>query len=522
MKRSLCCPREPSRVDEVDVTPGPTLRIGGGSDDEEATVPAPVPPADPDAWYAPDVRAQYESAPGVVATIRSLETGGFAYDVREPHLSPADERALDAVRAHFASTRGRRPLTRAGAIELAATGFEPKYARVLDRLLAVSDAARRRLDYHALRALRLFGDLTPIALDDRIAVADVGDDEELIVHTGAFAPLGTGGGADAPFIERVAGERLARYTVAFAGFSVDVVVYRERLLGSDAFEIKYAALEPDLLPGDESLIRECKRRIWETPVDHVIDDHGRFVADHARRYLSRRLTERHPRGLLDRAASRLRRLVPGRRPRPPTRGPPAPADRIDDLVGTTYQLSCEEPGTVLRDVSEFSTLLNATARYERADVGLAVCLGDREEAFDRARTLLRNHRKNLSEGVDWVTSEGVTMADNVQWFDAGDEIRETIVGIIAGMAVGESGIRRDRPIIGFAEKSETETKVSARGSHTLTADGLDLSVVMREAARAVDGDGGGHDVAAGATIPTGTQKAFIDAADEIVGEQLSS
>ena len=332
MKRSLCCPREPSRVDEVDVTPGPTLRIGGGSDDEEATVPAPVPPADPDAWYAPDVRAQYESAPGVVATIRSLETGGFAYDVREPHLSPADERALDAVRAHFASTRGRRPLTRAGAIELAATGFEPKYARVLDRLLAVSDAARRRLDYHALRALRLFGDLTPIALDDRIAVADVGDDEELIVHTDAFAPLETGVGADAPFIERVAGERLARYTVAFAGFSVDVVVYRERLLGSDAFETKYAALEPDLLPGDESLIRECKRRIWETPVDHVIDDHGRFVADHARRYLSRRLTERHPRGLLDRAASRLRRLVPGRRPRPPTRGPPAPADRIDDLV----------------------------------------------------------------------------------------------------------------------------------------------------------------------------------------------
>jgi len=199
-----------------------------------------------------------------------------------------------------------------------------------------------------------------------------------------------------------------------------------------------------------------------------------------------------------------------------------PADRIDDLVGTTYQLSREESGTVLRDVSEFSTLLNATARYERADVGLAVCLGDRDAAFDRAKTLLRNHRKNLSEGVNWVVDEGVTTEDNVQWFDAGEEIRETIVGIIAGMAVGESGIRRDKPIIGFAAKSETEIKVSARGSHTLTADGLDLSVVMREAARAVDGDGGGHDVAAGATIPTGTQEAFIDAADEIVGEQLSS
>ena len=199
-----------------------------------------------------------------------------------------------------------------------------------------------------------------------------------------------------------------------------------------------------------------------------------------------------------------------------------PADRIDDLVGTSYQLTREEPGTVLRDASEFSTLLNATARYERADVGLAVCLGDRAAAFEQARTLLRTHRKNLSQGVDWVTSEGVTTEDNVQWFDAGNEIRATILGIIAGMAIGESGIRRELPIIGFAEKSTEEIKVSARGNHTLTAKGLDLSVVMRDAARAVDGDGGGHDVAAGATIPAGEQSAFVAVADELVGEQLSS
>ena len=198
------------------------------------------------------------------------------------------------------------------------------------------------------------------------------------------------------------------------------------------------------------------------------------------------------------------------------------ADRIDDLVGTSYQLADEEPGTALRGASEFSTLLNATARYERADVGLAVCLGDRAAALKQARTLLRNHRKNLSQGVDWVTNKGVTTEDNVQWFDAGDEIRATILGIIAGMAIGEAGIRRDLPIIGFAEKSAEEIKVSARGNHTLTAKGLDLSVVMGDAARAVGGDGGGHDVAAGATIPAETQAEFVAVADEIVGEQLSS
>jgi hypothetical protein len=50
--------------------------------------------------------------------------------------------------------------------------------------------------------------------------------------------------------------------VGFAGFEVEVVVYREHLLGHDRFAVKYAVLEPDLLPGDEAHVAECKERIW--------------------------------------------------------------------------------------------------------------------------------------------------------------------------------------------------------------------------------------------------------------------
>ncbi len=213
-----------------------------------------------------------------------------------------------------------------------------------------------------------------------------------------------------------------------------------------------------------------------------------------------------------------------------------PAHRIDGLVATAYVLSEEAVGTELRDASEFSTLLNATARYERADVGLGVCLGDRGEALERARTLLRDHRRNLSAGIDLVTEEGVTHEEHIQWFHAGDRIRETIVGIVAGMAMGNAGISRSKPIFAFAEKRAEppsanrsgeaaadveEVKVSARGTHALVRRGLDLSVVMGEASRAVGGDGGGHDVAAGATVPNGKEDTFLERADEIVGEQLS-
>jgi single-stranded-DNA-specific exonuclease len=36
----------------------------------------------------------------------------------------------------------------------------------------------------------------------------------------------------------------------------------------------------------------------------------------------------------------------------------------------------------------------------------------------------------------------------------------------------------------------------------------------------VDGEGGGHDVAAGATIPRGSEDAFVERVDSLVGEQL--
>ena len=197
-----------------------------------------------------------------------------------------------------------------------------------------------------------------------------------------------------------------------------------------------------------------------------------------------------------------------------------PASALDRLTGARYTFPEEPAGTPLREATEFATLLNATARYDRADVGLAVCLGDREAAFEAATELLREHRRQLSAGVKWVEDNGVTREDHCQWFHAGDAIRETIVGIVAGMAVGVDGVDRSVPIVAFAEKSATEVKISARGTPQLVERGLDLAAALAEAAAAVDGDGGGHTVAAGATIPAGTEETFLKRVDAAIGGQL--
>ena len=49
--------------------------------------------------------------------------------------------------------------------------------------------------------------------------------------------------------------------------------------------------------------------------------------------------------------------------------------------------------------------------------------------------------------------------------------------------------------------------------------GVDLAVAMREACAFVGGEGGGHRIAAGGSIPADRLQDFLKKLDEIVGQQ---
>ncbi|MDS0280968.1 type II/IV secretion system ATPase subunit [Haloarcula onubensis] len=299
-----------------------------GAGNRHSQVPAPVPPDDPDAWYAPDVREQDEIHPGVVVTVRQADE--FQYEVREPVLSASDREALATVESHFDGANIERPRTREGAIERMERGFDPKHRRVIDRLVDCSPAARRRVAYHALRSLACLGELTPYALDERIDVADVTDDS-VVVHTEDYAPATTS--LDDPdYIERFASERVGRHTVTFQGFEIPVVVYREHLLGSDPFTTKYAVREPDLLPGDEELIAACKERVWETSVEGVVEDRVAFVRERASSLLARQLTVRNTTEWVEAVAYRVRSALAELDLAVPPLDQRFADDRLDDLL----------------------------------------------------------------------------------------------------------------------------------------------------------------------------------------------
>jgi single-stranded-DNA-specific exonuclease len=213
----------------------------------------------------------------------------------------------------------------------------------------------------------------------------------------------------------------------------------------------------------------------------------------------------------------IRDYLEGMRRRPET---------IDRLTGEVYVLPKEARGTPVRDAKEFATLLNACGRHGKADVGLRICAGDRGDSLSEGMVLLRDHRSALSKALTWAKGSGVIRLKNIQFFDAGDEIEETIVGTVAGMLLGSDGADRSAPMVAFAESSDySETpkvKASSRGTQDLISRGLDLSVAIRAAAEKVGGVGGGHNIAAGATIPSERRDEFLTILDGIVGSQLTS
>jgi RecJ-like exonuclease len=197
---------------------------------------------------------------------------------------------------------------------------------------------------------------------------------------------------------------------------------------------------------------------------------------------------------------------------------------IQRMIGEVYTLVSEKKKTELRDAKEYSTLLNACGRQDQPEIGVRVCLGDRGEYLHTARSLLESHRRQLASGLEYLSRKGVESRNNLYFFDAEGEIKESIVGVVAGMAYGARIIPPDKPVLGFALDGDDPSmlKVSARANWDLIRKGIHLGNAMRDGSVAFGGEGGGHDIASGARIPKNKKKEFIDEVDRIFREQLKT
>ncbi len=198
-------------------------------------------------------------------------------------------------------------------------------------------------------------------------------------------------------------------------------------------------------------------------------------------------------------------------------------DIVSDLVGEVYTLTREEPWTPLRSAREFSVLLNATGRMDKAGLGAAICMGDRKKCLEEATEVIQEYRRTITKYLGWVTEkpgrleelESIYVVRGDGFID--EKVLSPVCTILSTTLTG-----LEKPIVAYATISgEDQVKVSSRGSEPLIQRGLNLGDIMQVAAAQFSGRGGGHDVAAGAQVPIKDAEAFIKLVDGLVKRQLA-
>ena len=160
----------------------------------------------------------------------------------------------------------------------------------------------------------------------------------------------------------------------------------------------------------------------------------------------------------------------------------------------------------LKDAKEFATILNACGNMNEPSIGLTLCLSNGKN-LQSARNLLKAYRKVIGNYRNWVDANPSCKrcTDNAIYIFGQDNINENFIGTIISMMFKPE----EKTMIGFGNAKDG-IKVSARSKT------FNIREVMVEAAKIVEGVGGGHEGAAGAMLPSGTQEKFAEACEAIM------
>ncbi|RLI35154.1 DHH family phosphoesterase [Candidatus Bathyarchaeota archaeon] len=196
---------------------------------------------------------------------------------------------------------------------------------------------------------------------------------------------------------------------------------------------------------------------------------------------------------------------------------------IFQLIGEVYTLTRESKYTPLRDGREFASLLNACSKMGRPGLALTLCLGARREALEEAQQLFNEYRRSLSEALNRLLEERTQRVKTlkglilVECFGLVDEHK---LSPVASLISSSNMVDADKPMLAVTSRETGELKVSARAPKRLAEAGLNLGEILRAAAEKVGGRGGGHSVAAGATIPGEAFQRFLGHVAEMVEASL--
>jgi RecJ-like exonuclease len=148
------------------------------------------------------------------------------------------------------------------------------------------------------------------------------------------------------------------------------------------------------------------------------------------------------------------------------------------------------------ELERFADLLDACGKNGYRSLGLSLCLGD-GTSWNDAVQVEKDYKQKLLDGLQGLEQGGIHETEGMRYFYSDNS---SLGGVIAGIAMNYV-LDEKKPLFSLTRKeTDDEVHVSCRGTQHLVRQGLDLGGAMKTIAGELGGYGGGHKIAAGATI----------------------
>ena len=190
-----------------------------------------------------------------------------------------------------------------------------------------------------------------------------------------------------------------------------------------------------------------------------------------------------------------------------------------DIFGDCYVVPKETP--MLRDLEEYSYILDACGKNKKQGLGLSIALGEKDQALDVALKLQRQYRDQIVKGLEWVKKQGAEQLNSIQYLYSEDKVLKSVMGTIASIGLSVELLDDSKPVLGLS-RLHKDIKISGRTTREMVAKGVNLGKALKDSSNNFNGTGGGHDIAAGAMIPYESKDNFLHLVDEMVEYQLNN
>ncbi|MFX0013651.1 MAG: DHH family phosphoesterase [Promethearchaeota archaeon] len=190
----------------------------------------------------------------------------------------------------------------------------------------------------------------------------------------------------------------------------------------------------------------------------------------------------------------------------------------NEIYKKDYQLHLEKID-FLKDARVFATNLNACGRIQRPDVGISLCLGDRQSALHELHSIKHEYSKLIAENIKWALSEDrLQELTAIHLLDGRESINERMIGTIVSMLSSRKDLN-PKPVLGCALTTSGRIKISMRLPRHQDQQ-IDLGRLLNQVVEEVEPESevGGHTAAAGAIISEKFLPDFIDRVNQLVQE----